>query len=162
MNNEPVLILVSACLLGVTCRFDGLGCPEKRLLDLAAHGCTVPICPEVSGGLPIPRLPAEIKDAHAGLDGSAVLEGHTRVVCSDGTDVTEHLVSGARAALRLAQNLGIRRAVLKSKSPSCGVGRIHGGQFAGTLVPGDGVTAALLKRVGIQVTTEKDWVGGKV
>jgi uncharacterized protein YbbK (DUF523 family) len=162
MTGEPVLILTSACLLGVACRFDGQSCPEKKLLDLAAHGCVVPICPEVSGGLSIPRLPAEIKDAHAGLDGSAVLEGRTQVVCSDGTDVTEHFVSGARAALSLAQNLDIRRAVLKSNSLSCGEGHIHGGRFAGTLVPGDGVTAALLKRAGIQVTTEKDWVRGKV
>jgi uncharacterized protein YbbK (DUF523 family) len=162
MTDEPILILVSACLLGVDCRFDGQGCPEEKLNDLAARGRLVPICPEVSGGLPTPRLPAEVEDAHTGLDGNAVLDGRTRVVRSDGADVTAQFLAGARAALALAQRLGIQQAILKSDSPSCGVGQIHEGRFAGMLVPGDGVTAALLKRAGIQVITERDWAGGEV
>jgi uncharacterized protein YbbK (DUF523 family) len=148
--------LVSACLLGVTCRFDGKSCLEEKLNRLAAEGCAMPICPEVAGGLPTPRLPAEIEGAHTGLDGHAVLEGQTRVVRSDGADLTREFVAGAKAALTLAQRLGIRQAILKADSPSCGVGRIHEGKFAGTLVAGDGVTAALLKRAGIQVISEKD------
>ena len=150
------LILVSACLLGVDCRFDAQSCPEVTLRKLAAQGRVVPFCPEVFGGLPTPRRPAEIEKAHAGLDGSAVLEGQTRVVTSDGSDVTAHFVAGATGALALARHLGIRQAILKSHSPSCGVGQIHEGRFAGTLVPGDGVRAALLKGAGIQVTTERD------
>jgi uncharacterized protein YbbK (DUF523 family) len=154
-EQEGCLIMVSACLLGVACRYDGQSCPEARLGDLAARGRVVPICPESSGGLPAPRLPAEIAEAHAGLDGNAVLEGLTRVVASDGTDVTAQFVAGARAALALAQSLGIRQAILKSNSPSCGVGRTYDGRFSGTLVNGDGVTAALLKRAGIEVLTER-------
>jgi uncharacterized protein YbbK (DUF523 family) len=104
-------------------------------------------------------LPAEIEKADAGLDGGAVLEGRTRVVRSDGTDVTPQFIKGAEAALALAQRLGIGRAILRTDSPSCGAGRIHEGRFEGKLVPGDGVTAALLKRNGINVTTETDLRG---
>ncbi len=154
--HKVTLILVSACLLGVDCRFDGRSCPEAALHKLAAQGYIVPFCPEVSGGLPTPRLPAEIERAYAGLDGNAVLDGQARVVASDGSDVTAQFVAGATGALDLAQRLDIRQAILKSHSPSCGVGEIHEGRFAGTLVRGDGVTAALLKRAGIRVTTEKD------
>jgi uncharacterized protein YbbK (DUF523 family) len=114
----------------------------------------------MSGGLSTPRLPAEIQGAHAGLDGSAVVQGLTRVVCIDGSDVTAQFLAGARAALDLTQRLGIRRAILKANSPSCGSGYIHEGMFAGRLVPGDGVTAALLKRAGIKVVTEEESIGG--
>lgn len=166
MNGEQMidksdLILASACLLGVACRFDGQGCLENRLCDLAAAGRVVPICPEVAGGLPTPRLPAEIEGAHTGLDGSAVLDGRTRVVHSDGTDVTAQFVAGAEAALALAERLGIRQAIFKANSPSCGAKHIHEGLFAGTLVPGSGVTAALLKRAGIQVCSEVTWKEGE-
>jgi len=152
----PELYLVSACLLGVACRFDGQSCPVPELNDVVTKGLAVPICPEVAGGLPTPRLPAEIEKAAAGLDGGAVLEGRTRVVRSDGVDVTPQFIKGAEAALALALRLGIGRAILKADSPSCGVGRIHEGRFKGRLVPGNGVTAALLKGNGIQVITEAD------
>jgi uncharacterized protein YbbK (DUF523 family) len=160
-NHEHDLNLVSACLLGVACRFDGQSCPVPELNDLAARGKVVVICPEVAGGLPTPRLPAEIEGAFAGLDGYAVLDGRTRVVRSDGRDVTTQYVRGAQAALALARQLGIQRAILKSDSPSCGAGRIHEGKFAGKLVPGDGVTTALLRRNGIEVISETDLSGGK-
>lgn len=150
------LILVSACLLGVHCRYDGQSCPQPVLRELAARGALVPFCPEVFGGLPTPRQPAEIENARAGLDGASVLEGRTRVVAQDGSDVTAQFVAGAQGALALAQRLHIRRAILKSHSPSCGLGRIHNGRFAGTLVEGDGVTVALLKRAGIEVITEAE------
>jgi uncharacterized protein YbbK (DUF523 family) len=158
---KPELYLVSACLLGVACRFDGKSCPVPELNDVATRGLAVPICPEAAGGLPTPRLPAEIEKAAAGLDGGAVLEGWTRVVRSDGVDVSPQFITGAEAALALARRLGIGRAILKADSPSCGVGRIHEGRFEGQLVPGDGVTAALLKRNGIQVTTEADFGGAR-
>jgi uncharacterized protein YbbK (DUF523 family) len=156
MDDEAQLILVSACLLGIDCRYDGQSNPDARLCALAAEGRAVPICPEVSGGLPTPRAPAEIEAADAGLDGKAVLEGRTRVVASDGTDVTDQFIAGAKAALALAQRLGTRQAILQSNSPSCGVGQIHEGRFASTLVPGVGVTAALLRQAGIKVHTEQD------
>ena len=153
---EHGLSLVSACLLGVACRFDGQSCPAPELNALATRGRVIAICPEVAGGLPTPRLPAEIEDAYAGLDGHAVLDGRTRVIRCDGHDVTAEFVQGAQAALALARGLGIRRAIFKSDSPSCGAGSIHEGRFAGGLVPGDGVTTALLRRNGIEVVTEKD------
>jgi uncharacterized protein YbbK (DUF523 family) len=152
---EHDLLLVSACLLGIACRYDGKICPDARVNTYATRGEVIPICPEVAGGLPTPRPPAEIAGATAGLDGHAVLDGQTRVLRSDGTDVTDQFINGAQAALSAARRLGIRHAILKADSPSCGAGRIHGGRFAGSLVCGDGVTAALLKRNGIQVSTEE-------
>jgi uncharacterized protein YbbK (DUF523 family) len=163
MEKDPQvhdLILVSACLLGVACRYDGKSRPAPELRDLATRGKVITICPEVAGGLPIPRVPAEIENAYSGLDGHAVLDGRTHVLGSDGVDVTAQFIRGAQAALTLARKLGIRQAVLKARSPSCGAGLTHDGNFAGGLVPGDGVTAALLKRNGIQVITEAD-LGGK-
>ena len=154
------LILVSACLLGVACRYDGKSFPAPELRDLATGGTVVTICPEVAGGLPTPRVPAEIEDAYSGLDGHAVLDGRTRVVSSDGVDVTAQFIKGAQAALTLARKLGIRQAILKARSPSCGEGFAYDGKFSGELVPGDGVTAALLKRNGIQVIAETDLAGG--
>ena len=154
------LILVSACLLGAACRYDGKSCPAPELYDLATEGRVVTICPEVVGGLPTPRPPSEIEKAHAGLDGHAVLDGQTRVLSNDGTDVTTQFVKGAETALAVARSLGIRQAILKTSSPSCGSGRTHDGRFAGELVPGDGVTAALLKRNGIQIIAETDLVEG--
>lgn len=154
------LNLVSACLLGVACRYDGQSCPAPELTDLATRGEVVAICPEVAGGLPTPRLPAEIEGASAGLDGYAVLDGRTRVVRNDGLDVTAEFMQGAEAALALARQLGVGRAILKSDSPSCGAGRIHEGKFSGKLVPGDGVTTALLRRNGIEVINEIDLSGG--
>lgn len=154
-------ILVSACLLGVACRYDGESHPLAEVRGLAALGRVVPICPEVSGGLPTPRPPAEIENAHAGLDGAAVLEGRTRVILRDGTDVSAQFVAGAEAALALARRLGAVRAILKSRSPSCGAGEIHDGIFAGDLAPGDGVTTALLRHAGIHVITEQDLAEGE-
>ena len=160
-GQERDLKLVSACLLGIACRFDAQSCPAPELHEPAVRGEVVPVCPEVLGGLSTPRLPAEIENAAAGLDGHAVLDGRTRVLRSDGVDITPQFIKGARATLTLARRLGIRQAILKARSPSCGAGWIHEGQFAGTLVPGDGVAAALLKRNGIQVVSEGDLSGGK-
>ena len=154
------LTLVSACLHGVVCRYNGKSNPAPEIRDLAIEGKVITICPEVVGGLPTPRLTAEIEEAYAGLDGHAVLDGRTRVVRSDGIDVTAQFIKGAQAALTLARELGIRQAILRARSPSCGAGLTHDGKFAGKVVPGDGVTAALLKRNGIQVMTETDLSGG--
>jgi uncharacterized protein YbbK (DUF523 family) len=145
--------LVSACLLGLPCRYDGGSCPVPALQRLAALGRVVPICPEVAGGLLTPRPPAEIR----GGDGGDVLGRRARVVREDGTDVSAEFIAGARAALDLARRCEITQAVLKACSPSCGVGRIYDGTFSGWLTDGDGVTAALLRREGITVATEEDW-----
>ena len=144
--------LVSTCLLGICTRYDGGCCPVPRLIQLAARGLAVPVCPEVAGGLPIPRPPAEI----LGGDGQAVLDGQARVLTIDGYDVTEAFLAGARQTLEMAQRLGIRQAVLKDDSPSCGCRRIYDGTFSDHLVSGQGVTAALLQRNGITVLSEED------
>ncbi len=149
------LLLVSACLLGISCRYDGGSCPHGRLQDLAAQGGALPFCPEVGGGgLPTPRPPAEIQ----GGDGGDVVDGRARVVNIEGKDVTAEFLAGARKALRLAQRWGIQEAVLKARSPSCGAAQIYDGSFSGGLVEGSGVTAALLKREGIIVKSEEEWV----
>ncbi|KPK62024.1 MAG: hypothetical protein AMK73_06965 [Planctomycetes bacterium SM23_32] len=137
-------VLVSACLLGLRTRYDGGHCRRQEALDLADQCVLVPICPEQSGGLPTPRPPAEIE---AG-DGRDVLDGRSRVLASDGRDVTEQCVRGARIVADLAALVGARRALLKEGSPSCGVRRIRrGGQDA----EGQGVTAGLLRRKGVRI-----------
>jgi len=150
-------VLVSACLLGISCRYDGDSCPDERLQRLAAQGKALPFCPEVLGGLPTPRPPAEIQ----GGDGSDVLEGRARVVNIEGRDVTAEFLAGAKEALRLAQHWHIREAILKARSPSCGAGQIYDGSFSGRLVEGDGVTAALLRREGLIVKNEEGWENAK-
>jgi uncharacterized protein YbbK (DUF523 family) len=151
-ENIGSLTLVSACLMGIPCRYDGGSCPQDQLQALAAKGSVLPLCPEVVGGLPTPRPPAEIR----GGDGSDVLEGQAQVVNIEGKDVTAQFLAGAQEALRVAQRWGIKEAILKARSPSCGVGQIYDGSFSGRLVEGDGVTTALLKREGIIVRNEEE------
>ena len=145
-------VLVSACLAGCECRFDGTSNLVGTVADLAERGAAVLVCPEEEGGLPTPRPPAEI----VGGDGHDVLAGRARVVTRQGADVTDAYVAGARRALATAQDAGVRKAILKSRSPSCGRGQIYDGSFSRTSQAGDGVTAALLKQHGIEVVTETD------
>ncbi|MEV8322874.1 DUF523 domain-containing protein [Kitasatospora sp. NPDC056731] len=142
---EP--IVVSACLAGVPCRYDGRAKTSPDVVGLVEAGRAVVVCPEGAGGLPTPRPPAEI----VGGDGADVLDGRARVVDATGADCTAEFVAGARAALAAAEAAGARRAVLMARSPSCGCGRVYDGTFTGELRPGDGVTAALLRRAGIEV-----------
>lgn len=138
------MVIVSACLLGTDCRYDGKSKPDRALIArLRAEGI-VPVCPEQLGGLRTPRPPAEI----VGGDGAAVLDGAARVINREDADVTENYVRGAEQVLALARRLGIETAYLKSNSPSCGFGRIR---RRGRLVDGMGVCAALLSRHGIEV-----------
>ncbi|WP_067490719.1 DUF523 domain-containing protein [Actinomadura hibisca] len=147
-------ILVSSCLLGRPVRYDGAGKPVAGALfeGWRAAGRLVPFCPEVGGGLPVPRPPAEI----VGGDGTAVLDGTARVLTDNGQDVTEAFLRGARLALDTAHRSGARIAILKEGSPSCGSHRIYDGTFSGRSTAGDGVTAALLEREGLHVFSEND------
>jgi uncharacterized protein YbbK (DUF523 family) len=142
-------ILISACLLGDPVRYDGRSKPlrHRQLARLVAAGRVVSFCPEVAGGLPVPRPAAEIV---AG-DGVAVIDGEARVLTRGGVDVSDGFVSGARQALTLCRQHRVRVAVLTESSPSCGSGRIYDGSFTRTAVAGSGVTAALLARHGIAV-----------
>ena len=135
-------ILVSRCLLGEPCRYDGKSKPVEALLTLERQGhILVPVCPEEDGGLPTPRPPAEIQE-----DG--------RVVNRAGIDVTAEYRAGAEHALKLAQEHGCTVAVLKEKSPSCGNRQVYDGSFTGTLVDSQGITARLLTEHGIRVLGE--------
>ena len=133
------MIIVSACLAGYRCRYDGKAVPVPDVVDLMRRGEAIPVCPEVLGGLPCPRTPSERT-----RDG-------TRVLMRDGTDVTEAYQRGASETLRMARLYGCTHAILKARSPSCGCGTIYDGTFSGTLREGSGVTAELLKENGITV-----------
>lgn len=123
---------------------------SEILLQWQLHGRIIPICPEVAGGLAVPRPPAEIVSG----DGRRVLAGHARVRTNDGSDVTAAYVAGAEHAVELAMHYGARVAVLKSRSPSCGIGGVYDGTFTGTLTDGMGVTAAALSDRGVRVFDE--------
>ncbi|MBT8767800.1 DUF523 domain-containing protein [Metapseudomonas boanensis] len=146
-------ILVSRCLLGQRVRYDGgTHGPFGPLERWQAEGRIVPLCPEVAGGLPTPRAPAEIPSGQ----GARVLEGELPVMTDDGQDVTAEFVAGARIALDLVATHGIRMAVLKARSPSCGNRENYDGSFSGTRVAGEGVTAAALRSAGVEVFSEEE------
>ena len=144
-------LLISRCLLGHRVRYDGgASGPYAQLVHWQAQGRVIALCPEVAGGLPTPRAPAEIP----GGQGVQVLDGTAQVMTAQGEDVTAAFVSGARQALALVQQHGIRIAILKANSPSCGNVLTYDGSFSATKVEGQGVTAALLTRAGVQVFSE--------
>ena len=136
-------LLISACLLGEPCRYDGAskGLAPGKLDGLLRNHTLIPVCPEQLGGLPTPRTPSERQG--------------DRVIMRDGTDVTAAYHRGAAIACALAMQAGADCAILKARSPSCGSGEIYDGTFTGTLMPGDGVTAERLKTLGIPVYTEE-------
>lgn len=143
--------LVSACLAGIRCTYNGGHKLTRKIRRLAEEAQALPVCPELLGGSSIPRPSSEIR----GGDGQDVLKGRAKVVTHSGKDISRVFIKGAARTLGLAKKYGIRKAVLKSKSPSCGVGRIYDGTFSRRLKKGDGVTAALLRRNKIAVFTEK-------
>lgn len=135
-------ILVSACLLGVNCKYDGKNNLREEVKELANVHNLIPFCPEVYGGLPTPRIPSE-------RQGDIVIN-------AEGQDVTEYFNKGAQEALKLAKDFDCMYAIFKAKSPSCGCNKIYDGTFSKTLKDGDGVTAELLKKHGITVLTETE------
>ena len=142
-GQEKLRILVSACLLGENCKYSGGSNRDETVLmwkTKLEQAEFIPICPEVAGGLPTPRMPAEIRGE--------------RVVTRDGRDVTAEYEAGAEEALALSGKHGCRYAVLKERSPSCGSGTVYDGSFSGTLTAGDGIAAALLKKNGVMVVGE--------
>ena len=135
-------IIVSACLLGIPCRYDSKSCPNERVLKLAEKHTLIPVCPEQNGGLSTPRPPAEI------IDG--------KVINKIGTDVSEQYLRGAQIALDVAELNQADFVLLKAKSPSCGKGRIYDGSFSGKLIPGNGKTASLFLEKGYIVFNEEE------
>ena len=135
-------ILVSACLLGIGCRYDGKHKADQSVIELSKKYNLIPVCPEIYGGLPTPRVPSErVGD---------------RVMMKDGTDVSANYRRGAEEALELCRIYNIKTAILKERSPSCGKGAIYDGSFTGTLTDRDGVTAELLIANGIRVLGESE------
>lgn len=146
-------ILMSACLLGQKVRYDGGDCLQnhERLQTWIKAGKVVTICPEMIGGLPTPRPPAEIQGSKTGI---AVLNGEAHIKTNTGENVTEQFIDGARKTLALAQKHHVRVAILKAKSPSCGSSVIYDGSFSRSLISGMGVTATLLNQHDILVFDE--------
>ena len=142
------VLLVSACLAGVPCRYDARARPDDSIVRAVREGRAIPACAEQLGDLPTPRAAAEI----VGEDGHDVLRGTARVVTIDGEDVTEPFVVGARAVADIAAENGVTEAVLQARSPSCGCGAVYDGSHTGALTDGDGVLAALLQEQGVRVT----------
>lgn len=141
------MYLVSSCLAGINCRYDGKNNLNKKVADLVKAGKAIPVCPEVLGGLPIPRDPSEI---------IADEEGNKRVVTEKGKDLTAEFKLGAEKTLQIAKILEAKKAILQQRSPSCGSGKIYDGTFSGNLISGRGLTAELLIAEGIEVLTEAD------
>jgi len=135
--------LVSACLAGIKCKWDGEAKPCQKIIDLVKKGKAIPVCPEQLGGLTTPRKPAEKKGE--------------QVFTNDGDDVTSYFKKGAEETLRIAKLFNCDEAILKQKSPSCGCGKIVDGSFTGNLIKGDGITTKLLKENGIKVISEEDF-----
>ncbi|MZP30206.1 DUF523 domain-containing protein [Heliobacterium undosum] len=147
------MILVSSCLLGIRSKYDGSQNTVDSLLDLCRRGLIIPVCPEQLGGFTTPRPPVELQGEGGG---DAALDGRAKAVNGDGVDVTDGFIEGARQTLRIARLFGATAAILKERSPSCGVHLIYDGAFAGNRIAGQGVAAALLRREGIPVYSEED------
>lgn len=137
-----ITVLISACLLGCDCRYDGKNCYVEQIEQLKDKCILIPICPEQMGGLPTPRIPSEIQEEV--------------VINKEGVDVTAQYSKGAKLALEYAKLNDTKYAILKSKSPSCGRGLIYDGSFTGHLIEGDGKTVQLLKENGIKIYTEQE------
>lgn len=144
---EP--ILVSACLLGIDCRYDGANSLHKDLIEILVGKIPVPFCVELFGGLGVPREMCEIKSG----DGEDVLNNKSIIVSSSGRDVTQNIVNGSLAGLKICIIAGIRKAILKEKSPSCGVKTILMGRKPKN---GSGVFAALLRRNNIEIISSEE------
>ncbi|SOC25292.1 uncharacterized protein YbbK [Ureibacillus xyleni] len=147
------MILVSSCLAGFEVRYNGTHCLNHQIMKLIEEKKAIPVCPEILGGFSTPREPAEI----IGGNGEDVLDGKAKVIEKSGRDVTELYIKGAYMALNKAIDVHATIVVLKEYSPSCGSSMIFNGEFKDKKIAGNGVTAALLKRNGIQVLSEKQF-----
>jgi len=147
------MLLVSACLLGLDCRYNGGSNLDKGLLDFLKDKEYVIACPEQLGGMATPRKPCEIVDG----TGNDVLLGNSRVKDEQGEDATEFFIKGAQETLKIAELYNVKSAILKERSPSCGSTKIYDGKFNGKLKEGKGVTAALLEKNNISVFSEENY-----
>lgn len=142
------MILVSACLAGFNCRYNGKSCYDKEILKLISNGYAIPVCPEILGGLTTPRNPMEIKQNTL---------GKKHVIDKNGKDYTKEIFEGSQECLKIAKLNNVEFAILKSNSPSCGFGKIYNGNFDGCLKKGNGITAELLNKNGIRILNEQNY-----
>lgn len=140
-------VLISACLVGEACRYDGKSKERSELLDRLADKHLIPVCPEVEGGLPIPRPPAEIRG--------------DKVFRENGEEVTSHFVEGARVCLDKGLSENATLAILKSRSPACGCGQVYDGTFTNNVIVGDGIFTRIIKSAGIKCISDEDYIDGK-
>ncbi|WP_055667610.1 DUF523 domain-containing protein [Desnuesiella massiliensis] len=146
------MILVSACLCGINCKYNARNNYNENIYNLLEKGEAIPVCPEQLGGLTTPRACAEI----VGGEGKDVLLNKAKVMNKDCLDLTGNFIKGAMETLKIAKALKVEKAILKSNSPSCGRGIIYDGSFSNKKIKGNGVTAELLLQEGIEVITEED------
>lgn len=137
--------LVSACLAGIRCRYDGTSFPVPEIIELVEAGKAIPFCPEELGGLSTPRDACELQN----------INGLIKVTGKSGADYTSKFFTGAELSLKLANDNGIKKAILKARSPSCGFREIYDGTFSGRRIPGNGITAGLLSENGIEIFSEE-------
>ncbi|WP_340004557.1 DUF523 domain-containing protein [Paenibacillus sp. FSL K6-0276] len=148
------MILVSSCLAGMKVRYNGTDCLDETIQNLLNENKAIAVCPELLGGFSTPREPAEI----IGGNGEDVLAGTAKVVDRSGTDVTGMYLEGAYITLAKAREVSATMVVLKENSPSCVSAMIYNGEFKGKKIAGNGVTTALLRKNGIKVTSEENWL----
>ncbi len=140
-DKKEYKLVISACLCGVNCRYDGKSKPNEEILEIYNRGEAILVCPEALGGLTVPRTPCEIQNG--------------KVISKDGEDRTEAYMKGSEKVLEICRKYNIKKAILKQNSPSCGSSHIYDGTFTGKLIPGEGVTTKLLRENGIEVIGEK-------
>ena len=141
------MYLISACLCGVNCKYDGANNYNEKCNELFISGKAILICPEQLGGLTTPRVPSELQ-----AKAKDILEGNGKIVTKEGMDVTKQFIKGAKEVVEIAKKLSISTAILKERSPSCGVNFV----YDGNKVKGKGITAEMLNEIGIKTLSEKD------
>ena len=145
------MYLISACLCGVNCKYNGANNYNEKCNELFISGKAVLICPEQLGGLTTPRISSELQ-----ANAKDVIEGNGKVITNEGLDVTREFIKGAKEVVEIAKKLPISAAILKEGSPSCGVNFVYDGSFNGNKVKGKGITTEMLNEIGIKTLSEKD------
>ncbi len=145
------MYIISACLCGINCKYNGKDNKNERCLKLLREGKAVLVCPEQLGGLTTPRNPVELNNV-----ASQVVEGNGKALTNQGEDVTEQFLKGAYETLKIAKEIGATRAILKEGSPSCGANFVYDGSFTGNKIKGKGITAQILENEGITVFSDED------
>ena len=146
------MYLISACLCGVNCKYNGLNNLNDKCLELLRKGEALLVCPEQLGGLNTPRIPSEI----LGNAKDIIELNKGKVINKEGKDVTKEFLKGGKEALKIAKEANIKKAILKESSPSCGSNFVYDGSFTGNKIKGKGITTYLLEKEGIEIISEKD------